>query len=230
MKNLPYIAGVIGVALWSTSLYFALTSLQNLEMASLGQFGDTFGAVNALFTMLAMIGAAIAVSFQHFELREAQQRNQDEQEERKRNETEQRFYQLLGLLNESMRHTQVLGLNQEKQFVSGQRAFDYAAYYTIEPVENRVEVSRAGCEQWTRTVSVVLDFVDKTLDQSQRQFFSRVLQSQLTLSQLILLARTADPTMSILLTKLGMWHDASAEDTTRLKAVLGIAYGGPFFM
>jgi hypothetical protein len=74
----------------------AITSPTESEMAKFGQFGDTFGSINALFTGLALIGIVYTVLQQQ---RQLQQKEADSQENRKALAREKREQFLIARLN-----------------------------------------------------------------------------------------------------------------------------------
>lgn len=67
-KMLVPILFVVVLGLWLASWYFVINNSTLQEWAARGQFGDMFGAVNALFSGLAFAGVIIAILLQREEL------------------------------------------------------------------------------------------------------------------------------------------------------------------
>jgi hypothetical protein len=85
MKKAPWgilIFALVGIALWAASWALMMRYLPGYELndfAKRGQFGDMFGAVNSLFTSMAMAAALYTIYLQHKELqaqREEQAKNE----------------------------------------------------------------------------------------------------------------------------------------------------------
>lgn len=72
------------------------------SLESLGQFGDMFGALNALFAGAAFLGVAIASYLQFGTLKAAR-------EQQRLSEFEPLFFQLIGLFRELQRDTEING-------------------------------------------------------------------------------------------------------------------------
>ncbi len=70
-----------------------------------GEIGDTFGIVSALFTMFAMLGAALAVYYQHTELVESREREREAKLQREAEQREQRFFVLLQLAKDATKQS-----------------------------------------------------------------------------------------------------------------------------
>ncbi|WKL57846.1 hypothetical protein Q1W73_02365 [Asticcacaulis sp. ZE23SCel15] len=68
-------------------------------MTRRGTFGDMFGGVNALFSGLSVIGLAIAVAFQHFELRETKAANAKADKAGVKKDFENTFFKMLDYLS-----------------------------------------------------------------------------------------------------------------------------------
>lgn len=96
------ILGVLAVvvALWlGTAIAWIMDTWMNwgheFNPSKAGQFGDTFGAVNALFSGLALTGVAYAVALQHKELDAINQQLSESQDDAKKNETARRNTEIL---------------------------------------------------------------------------------------------------------------------------------------
>ena len=149
IRWLPYLIGVI--ILWAANTIFAIYYFPKPEQ--IGQFGDMFGAVNALFAGLAFAGVIFAIILQKKELELQRQelketrdeiRGQKEQlqaqdQTLKKQNFESSFFHLLSLHNEIVNSTMIIeyrpiGLRrviehsgQRSQAIeySGQRSFLY---------------------------------------------------------------------------------------------------------
>ena len=85
-KEFPHIGTafvfvVIVLSIWVAYLYIAFQALKSASptgISSLGQFGDTFGAINALFTGLALSGLVYTALLQHEQVRAQRQELQQQ--------------------------------------------------------------------------------------------------------------------------------------------------------
>jgi hypothetical protein len=69
------------------------------ELATIrGTFGDKFGAINALFSGLSIIGISAAIIYQHIELQITKKALSEEKEDRLRNQFEITFFHLVNAL------------------------------------------------------------------------------------------------------------------------------------
>jgi hypothetical protein len=189
-----------------------------------GVVGDSFGVVNSLFTMAAMVGAALAVYYQRDELeREKTNRIRDETDNLAA-EREVRFFQLIRLLGDATDRVHVRGEgNTEKRlYLSGHRAFELAFKRLHYDVENKLIDQEAvtGCDQWITMLDAILVFTKLTPDSSQRLFFQSVVRSQLSFAQGHYAAMVAVDAASIFpelksnLIALGLWVDPYSPSQT----------------
>lgn len=178
----------LGLYSWAACVVIAWRGAELGQGAEHGQFGDTFGVVNALFTMVAMIGAAIAVKFQWEELADARKSKADDLRE-------QRFFQLIGLLQ-----TANAGVNIDtgsqvdgSSYLSGYAAFEHVISRMLpKGHRNSYEFLKAvpACNQWLSFVGLLLDFIAKS-ESEQKHFFLEVARSQFSDFQIKFLTTVA---------------------------------------
>jgi hypothetical protein len=157
-----------------------------------GLLGDSFGIVNALFTMIAMVGAWYTVYLQWCEIERHEQSADADQREK-------RFFQLVTLLGQSMQSAQFESPIHLGVVSSGYQAFDNAmnSYRMQKTVGNRQHLLQNELKdqfsQWADTAEAIVEFIENTTLAEQRNFFSRILRSQFSASQrqLISLLRPA---------------------------------------
>jgi len=129
-KDFAWLAGIVGT-LWLSSLvligwWFDGTGARgDAEWAKRGQFGDLFGAVNALFSGLAFAGFIVALNMQRQELRDQRVATREQSAELKRS-TEQseqanrlKIYELLAAYGEPEFHLSINGGRLQVQNAGG---------------------------------------------------------------------------------------------------------------
>jgi hypothetical protein len=130
---LPAIAAIVVVGLWTAwaaqKLVFAYFGWPH-DQAVLGQWGDTFGGLNALFTALGFIAVLITI-------RQQQKQIEWTLADLHRQRFEALFFDLLGLLREardevrfrpSVQYRRARKRSSDKETVQGQAAFRSAIY------------------------------------------------------------------------------------------------------
>jgi hypothetical protein len=140
------------------------------NLARTGTFGDTFGAVNSLFSGLAFAGVAVAVVFQWRELRHleeqtaiarrqttvADQQSKEAEEERKRAE---RYASLTACLNAATSLAE-----------SSSRSMEFTMMYS----ENIIPLSGAKYVKTTRSRNVIAERDFRKYTQIQRMLFFEI--------------------------------------------------------
>lgn len=96
VRNAGIAVGAIWLVCFAVATWRALASPSESGMATFGQFGDTFGSINALFTGLALVGLGYTVLQQQKQL---QQQESDSQENHRALEREKREQFLTARLN-----------------------------------------------------------------------------------------------------------------------------------
>lgn len=105
-------AGVAAIWIAWTALSFILKNLGfEVEYGTLGQWGDSFGALNALFGALACIAVVATFWMQRQELNNQQEQIDKNQRQQHIQQFESSFFQLLGLLRD---------LRKEIRYTTGQ--------------------------------------------------------------------------------------------------------------
>lgn len=121
----PWLVFSVVILFWSFYWYFVVSSLT--DSTERGQFGDMFGAINALFAGLAFGGVIWAVDLQRKELQlqrqeiakqTAQLSSQDQT--MKRQNFENSFFQLIGFYNNIV---ESLHFTPMKSTITGRRCF-----------------------------------------------------------------------------------------------------------
>ena len=150
----------------------------------LAHIGDTFGIVNSLFSMAAMIGAAFAVYFQRRELDEVQQHRLDEQREI-------RFFQLVVLLRDASDRAYFYyrdGFGIDRKAV-GVDAFEEVYFHgDSEAIQGRLK----GFAPWVEMSAALMEFVLNTENEQQRTFFENVLHPLFSKAQVGVLDNFAE--------------------------------------
>jgi uncharacterized membrane protein len=118
----------------------AVSGWMNWEKEALGlrgTFGDSFGVLSALFTGLAMIGAAIAIYLQREQLIEQRDEIRDNKRRGDEDAVETRFFQLIAALQNAVNGTRV---GEEGGGYVGRQAIRKIAYtLTYEQRGNRTK-------------------------------------------------------------------------------------------
>ena len=180
---------IYGLAIWLLCFVIALLFSFFGPVDRAGQFGDTFGAVNALFTMAAMIGASVAVYLQHTELEESrkrqisaeQEREAEKREvakEREAEKREQRFFELVKLVNHERDQTD-MG-NGDSKLTEAIKIF---LAMQANSHSQDFHPTFMKFDRWVSVANVYLNFVGQTEQDNQKQFFKSLLKSQFSLPQ-----------------------------------------------
>lgn len=204
----PYYAGaVLFVCLiyFGSWMYIWHTDLTNNER---GQFGDMFGAVNALFSGLAFAGIIVSMYKQSYEI-QLQRRDVKEnilasqqqgkalllqQQEMKETRAElqmQRFessfFKLIEVLNDTIRNHPFLErkLAQQHFEVVKEMLFDPSpAFNSLEELDNLGHkvygyISASGVEVKFHTVSILTLIQESTIDKSNKDNFVQIMYNML---------------------------------------------------
>lgn len=188
LSLIPWIVLVVGCSVWATWFAYAAANNGPVWRTKAGQFGDSFGAINTLFTMAAMIGAAFAVYLQRYELEREKEHRMDDVTKQEAEQREARFFQLIKLLGDASDRVQVRGVDIERKlYISGHRAFVLATNrLESSGGENQISPQEAmrGCDQWVTMLTAIITYVNSSPDQEQRSFFQSVVRSQLSVAQI----------------------------------------------
>ena len=99
-SSLPIMFGMIVFAVWMVS--WACINIFIQEDAVRGQFGDQFGAVNALFSGLAFAALIYTIYLQRIEIKQTQDEMKSQNETLALQRFESSFFSLMGMFNEIM--------------------------------------------------------------------------------------------------------------------------------
>ncbi len=194
MKNVWLVSAVVAaIGLWLVWVFqawaFHFLSL-SWKSDSLGQWGDTFGALNSLFAGCAAIGVVATLHLQR-QAAHAQRIDQDRQR------FESHFFQLLGLLRELKASVKV---KPSQVLLEGPDAIAYfastirnRASKEAEPVNSAEALAdgyrelvhrrdEAGLGTYFRTLFNILKIIseESSIQKKDRIFFGNVLRAQLS--------------------------------------------------
>ncbi len=212
---LGFVVAIV-VTCWATCFAIAIGFAEIRQIDKAGQFGDTFGVVNALFTMATLIGAAIAVYLQHTELVESRARAATADAERHADDVERSFFLLLTMLREATSRVSTEDLGYRGTQVTGLRAFTLTygkiSMTLVSNDDENIHLKGCvdGCSHWLKTVELILNFVARV--PTNRDYYLDVLESQFADDELkVLLGITIlDSTwaakMPRALSKSGFWE------------------------
>lgn len=173
-----------------------------ITIEKLGTFGDSFGVLNTLFSGLAFLGVAFSVWLQKKELDEARKQLAEERLHRDKASFETTFINLLGLYTQG---ASALKYECQGKELEGNAAFDQLAtvicseFYDdwfYHPQRSAVAIYEEKFSKrhhkilghYFRTLYHVLKFIEQSsLSDDEKKFYSNILRSQLTSSQLLLL-------------------------------------------
>ena len=102
---MPVPIGLV-IAIFGAWLFWVMLPLAlsrwgfNVQMETLGQWGDTFGALNAAFSAAAVVGVLVTLRMQSREIADQRKQIDDQNERLERSEFEATFFQLLQLSRE----------------------------------------------------------------------------------------------------------------------------------
>lgn len=174
-----------------------ITKAEN-ALAKSGQLGDTFGAVNALFTGLAFAGVVYTIIQQNKQLKTQQRELHEQSEDRKLEQFERVFFQLLDQFRTVRDTTQFAGDTGRKVFrgfandlqktmpiLSSEEGYLETLSPTYEKFYEKYEPQLG---QYFRTIYGILDFVElSTIAIKKKSMYANFLRAQLSSDDLILL-------------------------------------------
>lgn len=201
MKN-PFIYIFIIFSLYLTSLILLSWPISELSISKSGVFGDSFGALNALFTGLGFAGLLATLKQQQHQI--SKQDSHEKKQERRlaSDRFEARFFILLDLLSK----------NIEKIKVSGSDCIEYTGVNAIKKINESIGLSlsngkslgsidilseaeltlydhayianiRKSYIQQSRyldTLECITSFIDHECPASSKEFYLRLLETQIT--------------------------------------------------
>lgn len=128
-KKTIIVAAVTVTVLWVIwVLQYRLLRYLGIEWngAALGQWGDTFGALNAFFAAFAFLGVAVTLAMQRQQMALQQKEIYDSLAEQHRQRFESSFFQLLDLLRDLRTEAVYSAKFPERRVVAGPAAFKAA--------------------------------------------------------------------------------------------------------
>lgn len=175
-----------------------------------GQFGDMFGAVNALFSGWAFVGVIVAIllqkeelELQRKELKETRKEFKDQNETMKRQRFENTFFNMMSLLNETVNSFQLnldvhgsaegrdtFSLMQKRMHTFWEQSINHNHGQTI---QNIYETSYVGIFQgilghYFRNLYRIIKFVDESdLKDEEKSLYVKIVRAQLSNQELFLL-------------------------------------------
>ncbi len=160
-------------------------------LAAAGQIGDSFGLLNSLFTMVAMIATLATVLHQRDELRRAI-------EEGRSDRREARFNILLTMLRETARDvaTSTSPYETTPRVIYGHSAFQFLLNLACKRGATNILASRVGSlGTWIQTIVAMIDFVNARGD-DERAFLVTLFRTQVSETQekLLTILATSDQT------------------------------------
>lgn len=117
---LPYLIFLGVIILWIANMIFATCYFPGSE--DRGQFGDMFGAVNALFSGLAFAGVIWAIILQQQELEFQRQELESQRQEFQKQHFENSFFQLLRFHSEIVNSMQFRSQERPEERYSGRES------------------------------------------------------------------------------------------------------------
>lgn len=131
MRRLLYVIPFVLITLcWYAYQYWLPLISSKLDAASklavLGTFGDSFGALNTLFSGLAFAAISLSLYLQAQEIKETRKEVAAQQEQQVQQVFESSFFQLLQLSNEIVKGVQYIGVQRSgpTRNTSGKESFD----------------------------------------------------------------------------------------------------------
>ena len=201
MRNRWVIAASVGIAaLWfawvfQAPLFSALSICWKSE--TLGQWGDTFGALNSLFAGLAAIGVVATLHLQRRSIAE-------QKSDQARQSFESHFFQLLALLREL--RTEIKFKPSAKELIGSDAIAHFSEVMKSEATSGHVgpgsadalassyrakvhEKVEASLGAYFRTLFNILRLTseEKSLSQDDREMYGNLLRAQLSTDDLCLL-------------------------------------------
>jgi len=207
-----YVVGVCilyaGAVLPLLNKLFTWLDIKN-EQLSLGTFGDSFGALNTLFSGLAFAGIAYSIKIQREELQQAKEQNEQQKKDSDRQKFESIFFQLLQLYTTQVQNLTYRSCTGRPCFSFIQRElfkwfFDQDSYKyqdgkrlneadgdrLIRAYETFFNEKIEGIlGHYFRNFCNIVKFIDetKTLTSNDKKFFVGILNAQLDSHEIMLL-------------------------------------------
>ena len=193
---------ILWFGLGGVGIIIIIPSEKGIEM--LGQFGDSFGVLNTLFSGLAVLGVFAAVIFQWHEINDQRQELKEQRQRQDKQQFETTFFNMLNLLSEIVK-----GITFET--VQGQQAFtqckntkqsntglnklndgrfvrlaDASRMDKVKIVHEWIEGQHF--EKYFRIIYTTLKFIEKsTLEYEEKKLYSNILRAQLSNDELFFL-------------------------------------------
>lgn len=172
----PVIIGLLVIGLWLLSIYIFQFKIGG-DWDEKGPIGDSFGAINALFSGLALGGIIYTIFLQREELKKqreelsmTRQEFKDQNKNMELQRFENTFFKLLELHNELVSSIEI-------SFVESHSLHEVKSKYAFKKAANFPEILRSNLEDFTPilgNVHRILKFVDETrFEDSERDNFIR---------------------------------------------------------
>lgn len=200
----PAWISLIVIIVWCCNFFYGM----HTEGSVSGQFGDSFGAVNALFSGLAFSGVFYAIFLQRYEVEltkfelertktilEEQQKNIHTQNINfKKQAFENTFFQMLSIFNEI---TEKINYDRSGNFI-GKNAFprfvrslteNFTATSTTTPMEyyeSFYSMHNAKLGHYFRMLFNIINFIDKS-DIEDKVFYVKLVRAQISNAEVALL-------------------------------------------
>lgn len=183
--NIPLAVGLGGITVWLLYALYVRANFCEKDRDAIGAFGDAFGAINPLLTIVAIVGAFFAVMYQREDLRQAKVMLRHEMRKSESERIERHFFLLLDLLKSNELKVQV------SDCASGLPSFAKIHSFVrtdVDPPAHSSHFSEAfpSCEGWLQVFRLLIEQIRK-LPPSERPFLVELLESQLAKEQLVLL-------------------------------------------
>ena len=154
--RLFWTAATIALALWVVWAFFGVWISQRLvakDIAGSGQWGDTFGALNALFGALGFAAIFATLVLQQRELSGQRKRLDDSNKDQHVERFEGTFFQLLGLMRE----------------LRAEIRFSHSPAYNLQADANRSDATFTGSDALIAIEEEVTFWVSKVPDGAREQ-------------------------------------------------------------
>ena len=156
MKTYQIVFSVIFLALlcviWGSEIGRLIPLLGLEESVSLGDWGDSYGAINAFVSSLALLGIGLTVKAQH-------QTNLRQEKESNRTEFERRFFTIFGLIRELRKELEFSKLAQPYSPIASNSV---STVSKVTPQSSRKVVPLKGAE----ALKQVYTTIDKSVKKS----------------------------------------------------------------
>jgi hypothetical protein len=198
----------------------------NWNFSNPGAFGDSFGPLSGIMAGIAAVSAIAAFQAQQAEIERAKIREIDEDKLRRKSDFERTFFQLLEAFQRIVTETDIHGSGPTK---TGRDAFR-AILQKFESENARlasaekswtslIEYYRNDLNHYFRFMYHIVNFVHNS-DMEDKYFYTRILRSSLSDSELTLVALNCaygegNPKFKRLVERYSILHNISQEQRTR---------------